>query len=52
MPGFTLTNKAMADLRDIGRYTQKHWGRSQRDKYLTMLDACFKQLAVKKNERA
>jgi toxin ParE1/3/4 len=46
MPGFTLTNKAKADLKVIGLYTQNQWGRVQRDKYLTMLDDCFQQLAV------
>lgn len=45
MPSFTLTNKAIADLKDIGRYTQKHWGREQRNLYLRMLDASFQQLA-------
>lgn len=24
MPSFILTNKAIADLKDIGRYTQEH----------------------------
>ena len=46
MPGYTLTNKAMADLKEIARYTQNQWGREQRDTYLTMLDACFHQLSV------
>jgi toxin ParE1/3/4 len=41
-----LTNKAKSDLKEIGRYTQDHWGRDQRDKYLTMLDACFQRLAA------
>lgn len=45
MPEVTLTQKALADLKEIGRYTQKEWGRQQRDVYLTMLDACFQQLA-------
>ena len=45
MASFTLTHKAIADMIDIGRYIQKHWGRDQRDIYLTMLDACFQQLA-------
>jgi toxin ParE1/3/4 len=45
MPGFFLTNKAKADLKDIGRYTKSKWGRAQRDKYLTMLDAHFQDLA-------
>lgn len=46
MPPFSLTNKAIADLKDIGRYTQKHWGREQRNLYLIMLDTSFKQLAA------
>jgi toxin ParE1/3/4 len=46
MPTFILTNKAIADLKDIGRYTQKHWGREQRNLYLRMLDASFQQLAA------
>jgi len=46
MPTFTLTNRAMADIIEIGRYTQKHWGLEQRNKYLTMLDGCFQQLAA------
>ena len=45
-PRFTLTNRALADLKDIGRYTQDQWGREQRNKYLTMLDSCFRQLAA------
>ena len=46
MPGFILTNKAIDDLKEIGRYTQDHWGRDQRNKYLTMLDSCFHHLAA------
>jgi plasmid stabilization system protein ParE len=46
MPGFTLTKKAKADLKEIARYTQDQWGRDQRDKYLAMLDGCFHQLAA------
>lgn len=46
MPSFTITNKAKIDLIKIGRYTQEHWGREQRDQYLTMLDVCFHQLAT------
>lgn len=42
---FSLTKRAMTDLEDIGRYTQEHWGPEQRNKYLTMLDSCFQQLA-------
>jgi len=46
IPSFTITNAAKADLKEIGRYTQKHWGRDQRDQYLTMLDTCFHKLAA------
>lgn len=46
MSRFTLTNKAKADMKEIGRYTQDHWGRDQRDKYLTLLDTCFHQLVA------
>lgn len=46
MPGFTLSNKARADFKDIARFTQSRWGREQRLRYLTMLDACFQQLAA------
>lgn len=46
MPSFTLTQRALIDLLEIGTYTQKHWGLEQRNKYLTMLDSCFQKLAV------
>jgi toxin ParE1/3/4 len=42
---FTLTNMAKADLKGIGRYTFEKWGKEQRNYYLSMLDACFQQLA-------
>ena len=45
MPGFRLTERAKADLRAIGRYTQITWGREQRNVYLARLDACFHLLA-------
>jgi toxin ParE1/3/4 len=47
MARFSLTKRAMADLVDNGRYTQEHWGLDQRNKYLTMLDSCFLDLAEK-----
>jgi toxin ParE1/3/4 len=47
MARFSLTKRAMADLVDIGRYTQEHWGLDQRNKYLTMLDSCFLDLETK-----
>ncbi len=46
MPGFTLTNRAKADLKEIGAYTQAQWGREQRNIYLTMLDSSFHLLAL------
>ncbi|MBE0503502.1 MAG: type II toxin-antitoxin system RelE/ParE family toxin [Desulfuromonadales bacterium] len=46
MPTFSLTKKAIADLKDIGRYTLGHWGREQRNLYLEMLDMSFQQLAA------
>lgn len=45
MSSFVITNMAKADLKEIGRYTLEHWGRDQRDQYLTRLDACFHHLA-------
>lgn len=46
MPSFSLTKKAVADLLEIGRYTEQHWGKEQRNKYLAQLDACFHQVAA------
>ena len=45
MAQFTLTEKAKNDIKDIARFTQKRWGREQRNRYLTDLDACFFRLA-------
>lgn len=49
MPGFALSAMAKTDLKEIGRYTQRHWGREQRLKYLALLDACFTELAANPN---
>jgi toxin ParE1/3/4 len=46
MPSFTLTNMAKADLKGIAHYTLVKWGRDQRNHYLSILDACFHQLAA------
>ena len=35
----------LEDLKEIGLYTQKEWGRAQRDLYLSKLDACFHAIA-------
>jgi len=45
MPSFSLTNMAKGDLINIARYTLNKWGREQRNHYLSILDACFRQLA-------
>ncbi len=42
---FHLTAKAKADLKEIGRYTQKHWGREQRNRYLQNIDDAFHVLS-------
>ncbi|MBF0131466.1 MAG: type II toxin-antitoxin system RelE/ParE family toxin [Magnetococcales bacterium] len=46
MFGFILTNQAWNDLRKIGHYTERTWGREQRNRYLRMLDRCFQDLVV------
>jgi toxin ParE1/3/4 len=45
MRNFRLTNEAVCDLKEIGRYTQNHWGQEQRNRYLALLDVAFHQLA-------
>ncbi len=45
MSSFQLTRKAREDLRSIGRFTQATWGREQRSRYLSRLDAAFYTLA-------
>jgi toxin ParE1/3/4 len=50
MPLFTLTKRALDDLREIGRYTQGRWGREQRRTYLVQLDRCFRALAENPNQ--
>jgi len=42
---FRVTPRAAADLIGIGRYTQKKWGKKQRDLYLRDLDRRFAWLA-------
>lgn len=45
MPTFHVRERAKADLRSIGRYTQATWGREQRNRYLAQLDAALHLLA-------
>lgn len=42
---FHLTRAAKADLKEIGRHTQREWGTAQRNLYLAMLDSRFQTLA-------
>jgi toxin ParE1/3/4 len=44
MPTYKVTRKAQADLIEIGRYTTKEWGVTQRNTYLKELDNCFSQI--------
>ena len=45
MSKFTLTDKAKDDLKKIARFTEKRWGKKQRNIYLKSLDSCFHQLS-------
>ncbi|MEJ0063069.1 MAG: type II toxin-antitoxin system RelE/ParE family toxin [Alphaproteobacteria bacterium] len=47
MRRFRPTKAASADLRGIGRYTRKKWGREQERRYLRELNVCFQRLAEK-----
>lgn len=42
---FRITPRAFEDLRNIGRYTLKEWGKGQRDTYLKNLNKRFAWLA-------
>lgn len=45
MPSFHLTARAKEDMKSIARYTEKTWGRLQRNKYLAALDKRFHRIA-------
>tara|TARA_R110002012_G_scaffold166346_2_gene329720 strand:+ start:8219 stop:8518 length:300 start_codon:yes stop_codon:yes gene_type:complete len=45
MPTFHITPRAREDLKDIGRYTEWQWGKSQRNTYLKDFEIRFKWLA-------
>ena len=45
MPAFRLSAKCLEDLKSIGRFTLKTWGRDQRNIYLSKLDESFHLLA-------
>ena len=42
---FSLTQKAKADLRVIALFTEKTWGREQRNLYIKQFDSAFHALA-------
>ncbi|MDJ0805248.1 MAG: type II toxin-antitoxin system RelE/ParE family toxin [Gammaproteobacteria bacterium] len=41
MPLYRVSQKARFDIRQIGLYTEREWGRTQRRKYLNALDQAF-----------
>lgn len=49
MPTFKLKARAKDDLMAIATFTQKRWGRDQRNKYLKQLDDSLHQLADNPN---
>ena len=44
MNSFILTRRAKADLRDIAKFTEKRWGRTQRNFYIKQFDDTFHML--------
>ncbi len=46
---YRVTPKAAQDLKNIGRYTLKTWGKEQRDVYLCAIDNRFSWLAEQPN---
>ncbi len=45
MKRYRITPRARDDLKNIGRYTEQHWGREQRNTYLKRLEKRFTWLA-------
>ncbi|GHC17004.1 type II toxin-antitoxin system RelE/ParE family toxin [Aidingimonas halophila] len=41
MPNVKLSRKAKADLKSIALYTERKWGREQRNHYILQFDQCF-----------
>lgn len=41
MPTFHITPRARDDLKDIGRYTERQWGKRQRNTYLKEFEKRF-----------
>ncbi len=42
---FQLSQEAKSDLRNIARFTEKRWGKVQRNLYIKQLDDAFKLVA-------
>jgi toxin ParE1/3/4 len=40
-----VTQRALSDLKNIGRYTERTWGKTQRNQYLRNIEARFLWLA-------
>ncbi|SNC75097.1 toxin ParE1/3/4 [Marinobacter sp. es.048] len=49
MPNFKLSRKAKADLKFIALYTEREWGRDQRNHYIFQFDQCFNLLGENPN---
>lgn len=45
MPDYRVSNAAKRDIQEIGRYTQREWGKDQRRKYLAELEQRLQTLA-------
>ena len=45
MAGFRVSRAALADIREVGRYTQQQWGKVQRRLYLDEMNNRFQFLA-------
>ena len=44
MAKYRVTPRAEEDLKNISRYTQEHWGKTQRNTYLKNLENRFKSV--------
>jgi len=40
-----ITPRALSDMKNIGRYTERTWGKAQRNQYLKNIEARFQWLA-------
>ena len=49
MGNYRLVVATRNDYKDIGRYTQRQWGKAQRDTYLDQLGRTFQRLADNPN---